>query len=97
MILLLLAGCTSVPLGYPDAWPPMQRVEANECPDLGGTYSEVGETSPGCKAGLRLAELGVAGLLAKCSGRRSWRIKDGYCIPATPNGQPDGFRVVDSR
>ena len=49
------------------------------------------------KAGLRLAKLGVAGLLAKCSGRRSWRIKDGYCIPATPNGQPDGFRVVESR
>jgi hypothetical protein len=49
------------------------------------------------RAGLRLAELGVAGLLAKCSGRRSWRIKDGYCIPATPNGQPDGFRVVESR
>lgn len=45
------------------------------------------------KAGLRLAELGVAGLLAKCSGRRSWRIEDGYCIPVRPNGQPDGFRV----
>lgn len=40
-----------------------------------------------------LAELGVAGLLAKCSGRRSWRIEDGYCVPVRPNGQPDGFRV----
>jgi hypothetical protein len=49
------------------------------------------------KAGLRLAELGVAQLLAKCSGRRSWRIKDGYCIPTTPQGLPDGFRVSESR
>ena len=49
------------------------------------------------KAGVRLAELGVAGLLAKCSGRRSWRIKKGYCIPATPSGQPDGFRVTESK
>jgi len=49
------------------------------------------------KAGLHLAELGVAQLLAKCSGRRSWRIKDGYCIPVTPQGLPDGFRVSESR
>ncbi len=49
------------------------------------------------KAGLRLAELGVAGLLAKCSGRRSWRIKEGYCIPAAPNGRPDGFRITESK
>jgi hypothetical protein len=49
------------------------------------------------KAGLQLAELGVAQLLAKCSGRRSWRIKDGYCIPVTPQGLPDGFRVSESR
>lgn len=49
------------------------------------------------KAGLRLAELGVAGLLAKCSGRRSWRIKAGYCIPAAPNGRPDGFRITESK
>lgn len=49
------------------------------------------------KAGLHLAELGVAGLLAKCSGRSSWRIKEGYCIPATPSGEPDGFRVAGSK
>ena len=49
------------------------------------------------RAGLRLAELGVAGLLANCSGRRSWRIQDGYCIPATPQGKPDGFRVRESK
>ena len=49
------------------------------------------------KAGLRLAELGVAGLLAKCSGRRSWRIQDGYCIPTSPQGLPDGFRASDSK
>lgn len=49
------------------------------------------------RAGLRLAELGVAGLLANCSGRRSWRIQDGYCIPATPQGLPDGFRVRESK
>jgi predicted DNA-binding transcriptional regulator AlpA len=27
---------------------------------------------------VRLAELGVATLLANCSGRRSWRVQDGY-------------------
>ena len=49
------------------------------------------------KAGLRLAELGVAGLLAKCSGRRSWRTQEGYCIPATPEGRPDGFRIKEGK
>lgn len=49
------------------------------------------------KAGVHLAELGVAELLANCSGRRSWHVKDGYCIPATPSGQPDGFRVTDRK
>lgn len=49
------------------------------------------------KAGLRLAELGVAGLLAKCSGRRSWRTQEGYCVPATPEGRPDGFRVKEGK
>ncbi len=49
------------------------------------------------RAGLRLAELGVAGLLAKCSGRRSWRVQEGYCIPATSEGRPDGFRVNASK
>src|SRR5262249_2740327 len=49
------------------------------------------------KAGLHSAELGVAGLLAKCSGRRSWRMKEGYCIPVTPSGQPDGFRVAEGK
>lgn len=46
------------------------------------------------KAGLRLAELGVARLLAKCSGRPSWRIRDGYCVPMRPDGRPDGFRLA---
>ena len=45
------------------------------------------------KAALRLAELGVARLLATCGGRPSWRIHDGYCVPTTPDGRPDGFRV----
>ena len=49
------------------------------------------------KAGLRLAELGVARLLADCSGRRSWIVQDGYCIPATPQGRPDGFRIRESK
>lgn len=46
------------------------------------------------KAGLRLAELGVASLLAKCNGRRSWRVQDGYCVPTTADGRPDGFRAT---
>ena len=45
------------------------------------------------KAGLALAELGVARMLAKCSGRRSWRIQDGYCVPMRPDGRPDGFKL----
>ena len=45
------------------------------------------------KAGLRLAELGVARVLADCSGRRSWRIQDGYCVPMRPDGRPDGFKL----
>lgn len=45
------------------------------------------------EAGLRLAELGVARVLAKCSGRRSWRIQDGYCVPMRPDGRPDGFKL----
>ena len=49
------------------------------------------------RAGLRLAELGVAGLLANCNGRRSWRIREGYCVPATPQGQPDGFRIKEGK
>ena len=44
-------------------------------------------------AALALAESGVAELLAKCNGRRSWRVEDGYCIPVMPDGKPDGFRV----
>jgi hypothetical protein len=46
-------------------------------------------------AALALAESGVAEMLAKCNGRRSWRIEDGYCIPATADGKPDGFRIGD--
>lgn len=49
------------------------------------------------KAGLRLAELGVASLLVRCSGRHSWRVQEGYCIPATPEGRPDGFRIKESK
>ena len=44
-------------------------------------------------AAVQLAELGVARILAKCEGRRSWRVREGYCVPATPDGRPDGFRV----
>ena len=49
------------------------------------------------RAGVRLAELGVATLLVNCSGRRSWRVQGGYCVPVTTDGQPDGFRVADAR
>jgi hypothetical protein len=49
------------------------------------------------RAGLRLAEIGVAALLANCTGRRSWRVQDGYCIPVTAQGLPDGFRVPEVR
>ena len=38
-----------------------------------------------------------AALLANCNGRRSWSVQDGYCVPATPDGRPDGFRVGDNR
>jgi len=49
------------------------------------------------RAGLRLSELGVARLLANCSGRSSWRVQKGYCIPMTAAGQPDGFKVGPAR
>ena len=48
------------------------------------------------RAGLHLAELGVATLLARCSGRPSWRIAAGYCIPTTADGKPDGFSFSGS-
>ncbi len=48
------------------------------------------------RSAIRLADLGVARLLEKCAGRRSWRVQDGYCIPMTPDGRPDGFRVQAS-
>lgn len=40
------------------------------------------------RAGVRLAETGVARLLAKCNGRGSWRVQDGYCVPMRPDGRP---------
>lgn len=46
------------------------------------------------KAALALAEAGVAELLAKCNGRRSWRIENGYCVPVAADGRPDGFRMA---
>jgi len=46
------------------------------------------------RAALRLADMGVAGLLADCSGRASWRVVNGYCIPITPDGRADGFKVA---
>lgn len=49
------------------------------------------------KAALRLVELGVAELLVNCNGRRSWRIRDGYCIPTTARGLPDGFRIKEGK
>ena len=48
------------------------------------------------RSAIRLADLGVARLLEQCAGRRSWRVQDGYCIPMTPDGRPDGFRVKAS-
>ena len=70
--LLLFAGCASVPLGYPDGWPPMQP-HSNACPDLAGSYSQVGETTSGCAAGDSCARLsydlvaGIPGLEDKAS------------------------------
>ena len=47
------------------------------------------------RTGVRLAELGVAALIANCSGCRSWRDQDSYCVPLTAeDGHPDGFRVA---
>ena len=45
------------------------------------------------RAGIRLAEAGVARLLAKCNGRGSWRVQGGYCVPMRPDGRPDGFKL----
>jgi hypothetical protein len=45
------------------------------------------------KAALRLAELGVASMLAQCNGRRSWRVQAGYCVPMRPDGRADGFKL----
>ena len=45
------------------------------------------------KAALRLAELGVASMLAQCNGRRSWHVQAGYCVPMRPDGRPDGFKL----
>jgi hypothetical protein len=47
------------------------------------------------RAAMRLAELRVAHLLLTCSGRRSWEVHGDYCVPATSDGRPDGFRVRD--
>lgn len=47
------------------------------------------------QAAMRLAELRVAHLLLTCTGRRSWAVHDDYCVPATAEGRPDGFRVRD--
>jgi hypothetical protein len=46
------------------------------------------------RAGLRLADLGVARMLADCSGRASWRVVTGYCIPIGHDGKPDGFKIT---
>lgn len=53
-------------------------------------------TSDEGRSAIRLADLGVARLLEKCAGRRSWRVQNGYCVPMTPDGRPDGFRVKAS-
>ena len=53
-------------------------------------------TSDEGRSAIRLADLGVARFLEKCAGRRSWRVQDGYCIPMTPDGRPDGFRIKAS-
>jgi hypothetical protein len=54
-------------------------------------------TSEEGRAAIRLSELGVARILANCNGRRSWQVHEGYCVLATPDGRPDGFRVSNSR
>ena len=72
VFVLVITGCTSVPLGYPDGWPPMQR-HTDACPDLAGRYSQVGETTSGCAAGDSCARLsydlvaGIPGLQDKAS------------------------------
>jgi hypothetical protein len=46
------------------------------------------------QAALRLAELGVAELLANCAGRSSWKVTAGYCVPQIADGRPDGFNIT---
>lgn len=46
-------------------------------------------------AAAALARTGVAEILAKCSGRKSWKQKDGYCVPMTESGKPDGYRLPE--
>jgi len=50
-VLLLFAGCTSVPLGYPGGWPPLRSAESNACLDLAGIYAQAGDATAGCAAG----------------------------------------------
>ena len=72
LLLLLFAGCTSTPLGYPDGWSPMQS-NSSACPDLAGIYAQVGEATSGCAAGDSCARLsydliaGIPGLEDKAS------------------------------
>jgi hypothetical protein len=48
------------------------------------------------RAGMRLAAAGVASMLANCDGRASWKTREGYCVPMTRDGRPDGFRTAVS-
>jgi len=72
LLILSLAGCASAPVGYPDGWPPL-KAQPSACPDLAGTYAQVGETTPGCAAGDSCARLsydliaGIPGLEDKAS------------------------------
>jgi hypothetical protein len=65
---LLLAGCMSVPLGYPDDWTPLQAApESGACPALAGAYAEPGDTPSGCAAASPCARLSF-GLFAGMAG-----------------------------
>jgi hypothetical protein len=45
------------------------------------------------RAGIKLAQLGVADLLLNCNGRSSWKIIEHYCVPMIEGDRADGFKI----
>ena len=99
VVMMTMAGLLFAAIGSFITWRVEQRLFAVERADWMRQQSDprlaaLLRSSQGMAA-LALAESGVADLLAKCNGRGSWRVENGYCIPATPEGKPDGFKVGD--